>query len=394
MSNIDRILVFRLRIEHRVSAKVAEGSATLSWARHGGFRVGDRVRVGVIGAGGPGSFSDICHIPGLRSHPRAEVAALCGRRREVAQAQADKWAIPHVFTDYREMLRSGAVDAVTIVTPNDTHLEMATAALAAGKAVLCEKPLANSVADADEMTAAAAGKVAMVAFTFRYLHAVRRMREMLADGAIGKPYYVKLWSREFKYVGPQATGNWRQQSQHAGTGVVGDLGSHLFDMVAHVLEPIGEVCSRMVNVPRTLKGDRGSPVEVDVDDLAGVLFTTRGGLPGDLFVSWASPTHDRRQIEIVGDKGALIAHLTRGEDESLKLVRPGKRLAEAERIALPGDAPPDECSALGRMMRSFVDAVLRGSPGEHDADFSAGAAAQRCIEAVVRSSEKRSWQEV
>lgn len=352
-----------------------------------------KLRFGVIGAGG---FADICHIPGIAGHPGATVAALCGRRREKAEAQARLWGIPHVFADYRELLASDKVDAVSIVTPNVSHAEIAEAAFAAGKHVFCEKPLAMSAAEARRMEAAAAkaGKVNMVAFTFRYLHGVRRLRALVADGAIGTPYYVRLWSREYKFMGPDAVGGWRQQSGMAGTGILGDLGSHLLDMVRYAVAPVAEVCGTLVNVPRTLHGDSGRDFTPDVDDVASLLFRTATGVSGDVFASWAAPTHDRRTLEVVGDRGTLLANLTRGEDELLRLVRPGKALRDAEVIALPLDAPANEPSALGRMMQSFVDAVQRGSAGPDDATFADGRAAQEAIDAVVASTRSRKWEPV
>jgi predicted dehydrogenase len=356
---------------------------------------GGKVRVGVIGAG---EFADICHIPGIAAHPAGEVAAVCARNRERAAALAAKWRVPAVRTDWREVVADPGVDAVAVVTPNVTHAEIAAAALAAGKHVFCEKPLAMSAAQARELEAAAirSGRVHMVAFTFRYLLGVRKLREMLRAGALGRLLCVRLWSREYKYLGPQARGGWRQRAELAGTGVLGDLGSHLIDLARLLAGDFDEMTAMLTHLPRELPAkEGGGAVKVDVDDTAALLFRTREGLSGDIFASWATPTHDRRTVEVVGENGALLANLTRGEDELLRLVRPGKPVRDAEIVPLEADpadsAPGAMPPALRRMMGAFVDACLSGRPGPMDATFSDGRAVQECIDAAVESSALRRW---
>src|SRR5205809_288011 len=132
------------------------------------------LRFGVIGAGG---FAEVCHVPGLQSHPAARVVALCGRRFEHARAMADRLGVPDVHTDYRELLAREDIDAVTITTPNAAHCEQALAAFAAGKHVFCEKPLGLDVAEARRMAeaASASGRIHQVAFTFRYTYDVQEL---------------------------------------------------------------------------------------------------------------------------------------------------------------------------------------------------------------------------
>src|SRR5262249_50552689 len=124
---------------------------------------GEKVRFGVIGAGG---FAEICHVPGLQSHPRAEVVALCGRNRERGEAMAARLGVPEAITDYRELVARPDIDAVTITAPNVAHHPIAMAALAAGKHVFCEKPLAMNREQATEMRQAAegSGRIHQVAF--------------------------------------------------------------------------------------------------------------------------------------------------------------------------------------------------------------------------------------
>jgi predicted dehydrogenase len=112
----------------------------------------ERVRIGVVGTSG---WADFGHLPGLKAHPGAELAAICGRDRARAEEIAEKYGIPHVFTDYRELIAQGGLDALVVLTPDDLHHPVVMDALAARLHVLCEKPLALTAGQAREMHTAA-----------------------------------------------------------------------------------------------------------------------------------------------------------------------------------------------------------------------------------------------
>jgi len=128
---------------------------------------GRKVRVGIIGAG---DFAEVCHIPGINAHPLGEVVALCARNRERVTALAARCGVPDIHTDYQGLLAREDIDAVTIAGPDALHGPATFAALAAGKHVFCEKPLAMDAAEAERMVEACAqsGRVGMVSYTFRY----------------------------------------------------------------------------------------------------------------------------------------------------------------------------------------------------------------------------------
>ena len=166
-----------------------------------------RVRVGVVGAG---RFAEECHIPGIQAHPRGQVVVLCTRNQQRVSELARRFEVHEVATDYREVISRPDIDAITVATPDALHHEVTLAALAAGKHVFCEKPLAMSVVQAREMGEAAerAGRVAMVAFTFRYTHALGKLRELLRAGAIGEPFQVAMQVHWGSLV-PGAALTWR-----------------------------------------------------------------------------------------------------------------------------------------------------------------------------------------
>jgi predicted dehydrogenase len=350
-----------------------------------------KLRFGVIGAGG---FAEVCHVPGLQSHPRAEVVALCGRRREHARAMADRLGVPDVHTDYRELCAREDLDGVTITTPNAVHAEQAAAAFAAGKHVFCEKPLGMTVSEVEEMlrTAEASGKVHQVAFTFRYTYCVQELRRRVRAGDIGQPYYLRIQYDGWGGLRPEMKAGWREKKEHAGGGMLFDMGSHLFDMARFILGPIELATGFVHNIPRQ-RPDRltGELTDVETDDIAAAWFRHAGGVRGQWFMSRATPPHaENGYLEVVGPEGALQAALSRGALERLQVSRPSA--PDWEELPLPEAAKDGEPHGLGLMMRSFVDACIRGRlDSDIDASFHDGLAAQQGLAAVQRASAGCTW---
>jgi predicted dehydrogenase len=364
-----------------------------------------RIRVGVIGAG---RFAVDCHIPGLQAHPRAEVVALSARNRDRVTALAHQFAVPEVYTDYRELLARPDLDAVTVATPDALHHEVTMAALAAGKHVFCEKPLAMSVEEAQAMTNAAvnAGLVGMTAFTFRYTHALITLRRMLREGAIGTPFHVAM---QVHWGGPINQGDaltWRDQSAHSAGGIWADGGSHLFDALAYVLAPVQEICAQMIVVQRDANQEQPDSPDF-AQCLARLRLTGSNGKPDRALSGFADreqgivhvsiltsrvdlPRQPSNEIQVLGTHGALNATFSRGENERLSMIG-GDDDAWRE-MALPADANSGEPLALTRMMGAFVDAVERGRlDPEQDPGFDAGLHTQRALDAGVRSARNGRW---
>jgi predicted dehydrogenase len=343
---------------------------------------GRKLRVGVIGAGG---FAEVCHVPGLQSHPDAEVVALCGRREAHARDMAERLAVPDVHTDYRELCARPDLDAVTITTPNAVHAEQAECAFAHGKHVFCEKPLGMDVAEVRRMLAAAeaSGRVHQVAFTFRYTYGVQELRRRVRAGDVGEPYYVRLRWDGWGGLRPDWRIGWREQAALAGGGMLFDMGSHLFDLAQFALGPIETATGFLHNIPRLRVDNRtGEPAPVETDDLAAAWFRYAGGARGEWFMSRVTPPHaDNGYLEVIGPEGALQAALSRGNVERLRVSRP---TAPAwEDLPLPEGAADGTPHALGRMMRSFVDACFRGAlDGDVDASFVDGLRVQEGLAAV------------
>ncbi len=348
------------------------------------------MRVGVVGAG---NFAEVCHIPGLQSHEQAEIVALCGRRHEQTRAMADRFGIPDVYCDYRELCSRQDIDAVTVATQNVEHLKPVLAVCTAGKHIFCEKPLGMTIAEAREMlqVAEVSGKIHQVSFTFRYGYAAQELRRRVLRGDIGEPYYLRIQYDGWEGLSPDFKVGWREKSAVAGGGLLYDLGSHLFDIARFALGPIEAVIGFYCNIPRQRVDIRtGELTDVETDDLAAAWFRHKSGVRGQWFISRVTPPFaEKGYLEVIGPEGALKAGLSRGFVDVLKASSPKR--PEWEELTLPEEAYDNKPHSLGRMMRSFVDACLRGKLDEIDASFHDGVAAQEAIEGVMEANEKLVW---
>src|SRR6266540_4956926 len=167
------------------------------------------------------------------------MVAICGRDKANVTAAAAKFGWASVETDWKRLIARDDVDLVDIVTPGDTHAEIAIAALEAGKHVLCEKPMANTVAEAEAMAEAARrardrGVRAMVAFNYRRVPALAHARNLVASGALGEIRHVRSVYLQDWLSDPAAPMTWRLRREHAGSGALGDLGAHIVDAAQFV----------------------------------------------------------------------------------------------------------------------------------------------------------------
>jgi predicted dehydrogenase len=258
----------------------------------------------------------------LPRHPR--MLALCGRNEDAAGDVARRFGWESVETDWRVLLERDDIDVIDICTPGDTHAEIAVAALEAGKHVLCEKPLANSVAEAERMVAAAEaaarhGVRAMVGFTYRRTPAVALARQLVASGRLGTIRHVRGQYLQDWLSDENAPLSWRLDKARAGSGALGDIGAHIIDMAQFVTgSPIRSVSgvletfvdSRPVaGTHATLGGSSSAQAErgpVTVDDAAA--FTARfadGALGVFEATRFATGRKNALRLEVNGSDGSL-----------------------------------------------------------------------------------------
>ncbi|BCW37491.1 oxidoreductase [Arthrobacter sp. StoSoilA2] len=196
-----------------------------------------KLRVGMVGY----SFMGAAHSHAWRTAPRffdlplaPELTALAGRNAAGVQAAADKFGWDSVETDWRRLIERDDIDLIDICSPGNTHAEIAIAALEAGKHVLCEKPLANSVAEAEKMTAVASsaaerGVYSMCGFTYRRTPALALAKRMVDDGRLGELRHVRAQYLQDWLSDADAPLTWRLDKSKSGSGSLGDIGAHSID---------------------------------------------------------------------------------------------------------------------------------------------------------------------
>ncbi|MCQ6270708.1 Gfo/Idh/MocA family oxidoreductase [Pseudarthrobacter sp. R1] len=374
------------------------------------------LRVAMIGYG----FMGAAHSQGWRTAPRVfdlpaepEMAVVVGRNAEAVAAAAHKWGWAESATDWREVIARDDIDVVDIVTPGDSHAEIAIAALEAGKHVLCEKPLANTVAEAEAMAeaaerAAAKGIRAMVGFTYRRVPAVTFLRNLIAEGAVGTINQVRASYRQDWLVDPEMPLAWRLQKEHAGSGALGDIGAHSIDLAQFVtgldLEKVSGTIDTIVNERPLL--DSGSGLsgtagvgkgQVTVDDIA--IFTGRfesGALASFETSRFATGRKNALQIEVSGDKGALAFDLedlnsVQFYDRTAPADRQGFRkilVTEAEHPYVSGWWPAGHMlgyeHGFSHQVKDLVEGIVAGT--DPHPTFADGLRVQRVLDAVERSS--------
>jgi len=352
------------------------------------------VTVGVVGTSW---WADAMHIPALDSHPNAVIKAICGRNGKTAQTMADKWDIPHVFTDYNEMIDSGLVDAILILTPNDTHYPVTMKALENNIHVLCEKPIALSYANAQEMADVARekGVIHLVPFTYRFMPTARYLKELIDDGYIGKPYQMNM-----RYYTGYARGGeymWRFDLKHGGSGVLGDIGSHFLYLAEWFYGPIKSLsCQFGYSVERAPTDPDGNAYEVGEDN-AIVTLEFENGAYGVIHVTAVcyedTPFGQTHHMEFHGSEGTLYSFSDWDTIQEVKGAKVGEGMIKE--LPIPdhiwGNARRDTVHNTYRdlfrkenyMIGEFVSAVADNQLPSPNLDD--GARVQRLIEAGIQS---------
>jgi predicted dehydrogenase len=352
------------------------------------------IRVALIGTG---KIALANHLPGIRLARDAEVTALCDPDQAALGEAARASGVSKTWTDPFALVREAAVEAVIIATPNRVHRDIAVAAAASGRHVLCEKPLALTVDQAEEMLAAAehAGVRHMTAFTYRFVPAMRYMRHLVKSGAIGTPWHLR--AQRFQDWGRRAVG-WRQRLSEAGSGEVGDMLSHRLDFALHLIGPISRVMAQTVRIWDTRVDEEGREQPSDTEDWVGCLAEFTSGATGvfesvKTAVGYAGGPTSRDWCEVNGSDGAVayeLAHPLR------LLVAPKGGNYEAVDVPVefrkvpgsPRDPDVDPFQAFRYDQDfEFIDAIHAGRPCEPS--FLDGLRAQEVMGAIAVSARER-----
>lgn len=339
------------------------------------------VRIAIIGTGGMAKT----HAMKFKEVPGAQLVAAVDVSRERALAFAETHGIPAVFTSIDELLAGAEVDAVSIVTPDIFHAPMSIQCLRAGKHVLCEKPLALTHEDAEQMVQAAkqAGKVNLVNFSYRDLPALQALATAVHDGAIGdirhvEASYLQSWLSS-KIWGDWRTTPawlWRLSSKHGSRGVLGDVGVHIVDFATFPAGPIAKIYCKLRSFPK-VAGDRIGEYILDANDSAVMTVEFANGALGTIHTTrWAGGHANRLFLKISGTLGTVEIDSERSTD-SYRFCA-GADLDHARWKEVAAAPTPNNYAR-------FVTAIQTGV-GEQP-DFERGAQVQKVLAACLKSDE-------
>jgi predicted dehydrogenase len=333
------------------------------------------------------------------------LAVLCGRDAGEAAAAARQLGWAEHASDWREVVARDDIDVVDICTPGESHAEIAIAAAEAGKAILCEKPLANTLAEACAMRDAVtrAGVVHMLCHNYRRAPAVALARRILASGELGEIRHFRGVYLQDWLVDPDSPRVWRLEKTRAGSGALGDLVSHVVDLARDLVGEIGEVSGMLRTFvdERPLEG--GGRGAVDVDDAALALLRFERGAIGSIEGSRFCPGRkNHNRFEINARRGSLVFDLERLNELEL-YVESGpdsgfRRILATDPTHPYVDAwwPPGHLigyeHTFTHTVRDFVHALDAGEVPTPS--FEDGVRNQRVLAAIERSHATRGWEEV
>jgi predicted dehydrogenase len=382
--------------------------------------MGRRIGIGLIGY----SFMGRAHSSAWRNVAAVfdtelvpALAVISGRHEGPLKDAAARLGWTDWTTDWRALVARDDVDVVDVSTPGNMHAEMAIAALEAGKHVLCEKPLANSVAEAEAMAEAArrvapSGVKAMVGFNYRRLPALALASQLVVGGTIGRIRHVRAVYLQDWLIDPAFPLTWRLQRGLSGSGALGDLGAHIIDLARFVTgEEISEVSALLETfvkhrpevgeadgLPATTGEGQGS---VTVDDAAVFLGRLSGGGMATFEATrFATGRKNGLRFELNGERGSLGFDLERPNELELYESRDGRDAGFRRVLVTEGDHPyvsgwwpPGHVLGWDHSFvneaRDFLVAVE--TDGALSPDFEDGLAVQRVLAAVETSASERCW---
>ncbi|WP_214323493.1 Gfo/Idh/MocA family protein [Nonomuraea sediminis] len=329
---------------------------------------------------------------------RPEMRVICGRTKEATETARRRMGWDEALTDWRELISRDDIDIVDICTPGDSHAEIAIAALAAGKHVICEKPLANTVPEAVSMVEAAQASPArsMVAFNYRRVPAVALASRLVAEGRLGTIRHVRAQYLQDWIVDPEYPLVWRLQKDKAGSGALGDIGAHIIDAAQFIS---GQRIVGVSGLTETFVRDRPGG-RVTVDDAALFVARMSGGAVGSFEATrFATGRKNALRIELNGSLGSLYFDfeamnelwVSSGDEGFTRIL-----VTEPDHPYVGAWWPPGH--GLGyehsftHEIKDFLEAIAQGT--DPSPSFADGLRVQQVLAAVEESAAEGRYKEV
>jgi predicted dehydrogenase len=375
-----------------------------------------KIKTAIVGTG----FMGKVHTENVRRVPGVEVAAVVGSRPETAQKFADAMSIPTATANLQDVLNDKTIAAVHICTPNVDHFPQSLAALEAGKAVLCEKPMTMSVAEASRLVNVAKERnaVAGVQHNLRYYPVLQQVRQMIRHGDLGDILIAQgTYSQDWLLY--DTDWNWRIDTKENGQlRVMGDIGSHWMDMIQHLTGlKITSLCADLQTFQKTRKRPKGSvetftgkklqaadydAVPIKTDDFGAVLLKLGDRARGAFAVSQVSAGRKNRfAFEIYGTKSGVAWNQERPDElwigqrnspNQIIVKDPSLFDPRAASFAdLPGGHSEGYDDTFKQMFRRFYARVADPSAPVEYPTFADGAWGMELLEKVLESSNKQAW---
>jgi predicted dehydrogenase len=340
-----------------------------------------------------------------RLRPRMKV--LCGRTASDVERAARQLGWDEVATDWRQVVRRPDIHLVDVSTPGDSHAEIAIAAAEAGKAVICEKPLANTVQEAEAMLAAVrkARVPHMVCHNYRRVPAIMLARQIIAEGRLGRIHHFRGAYLQDWLVDPEFAYVWRMDRKKAGSGALGDIGSHTIDLARFLIGEITELSATLETFvkDRPLPHDPARRGTVTVDDAAAAVVRFENGAIGTIEATrFATGRKNANRIEINGSLGSIAFDLER-LNELQVFLRSDPPADQGFRTLLVTDPdhhpymrawwPPGHLigyeHTFTHTVFDLLESMAAGTPPSPG--FEEGVRNQRVLQAIELAAERRTW---
>jgi predicted dehydrogenase len=351
---------------------------------------------------------------------RVVMKAICGRDEAAVRKAAETWGWESYETDWKKLIRRSDIDVIDVSTPGNLHAEMAIAAARAGKHVLCEKPLANSLDEARRMQKAVekAGVKNMVFFNYRRVPAVNFARRLIREGKLGEIYHFRGAYLQDWITDPEFPLVWRLDKDVAGSGALGDIGAHILDLALFLIGDITEVVADMKTfIKKRPLLESGSAFfakkkagpqrlgDVTVDDAATILARFRNGAMGTFTATrFATGRKNANQFEIYGSRGSVAFNLESLNDLYLYSKDDAATEQGFRKILVTDSAhpyigawwPPGHIIGYEHTFTNALSDFFRAlETGESvSPDFKDGVAVQAVLAAVEKSASRGRWTKV
>lgn len=363
----------------------------------------NKVRVGILGAG---RWASVAHIPAWQRDARAKVVSLCDVEVDLARDMSNKFGIEEHTNDWATMILREDIDVIDIVTPSNTHHELAIAALNANKHVLCEKPVADDFREAFRLDhqAKLKGLKTKLGFTFRYSPGVQYAKSLIDEGFVGRPYIFNGFEQNSQWLNPETPLRRSQMREDQSILHVVSLegyGAPIIDIGRWWMgSEYSSVVGTMRNfIPKRRVWGSDNPIRMNIDDGDVFVAEFENSAIGSIQTSFVTVGNfPGVEARIFGEKGAIICRMVEefGIAETIKVATPEDVEFKEKRIPLqfyPRNGGPRESWRslfYANLVKDFIDEIL----GEHDTNqgnFADGGAVQEVINAVELSIRERRW---